>query len=510
MVTPLITIRGCMTDNKLLRMENIRKEFSGVLALDGLNFELHRGEVHGLLGENGAGKSTLINVLGGIYHPNGGEIFIAGEKVNITDVATAEKFGIGIIHQELSLVPHMTIAENIFLGHELLTKYGTINKKRMEEKVKNLFEMVGIDFSVNTPVKQLSVAQQQMVEIAKTFSLNAKILVMDEPTSSLTEKEIVQLFRTIKILKKEGVGVVFISHKLNELFEITDRITVIRDGKYVGTANTRDIDTNSLIHMMVGRNLEQYYARTEHPIGDTVLRAENLTRKKYFSNISFEVRAGEVVGFSGLVGAGRSELFKSIVGFDPRDDGHVFIENTEIKKQNPNYSKQCGLVMVPEDRKEEGLILINSVGFNLTLTVLDKFIKLIYVSKKKESEIEDQFIDRLKIKTPHKWQDVNKLSGGNQQKVLIGKWLATNPRVLIFDEPTRGVDVGAKAEIYKIIDELAQSGIAIVIISSEMMEIINMCDRIMVMHHGEIFGEFEKNEFSQDEIMRCATGSKRS
>jgi ribose transport system ATP-binding protein/inositol transport system ATP-binding protein len=491
-------------------MKNIRKEFPGVLALDGLNFELCRGEVHGLLGENGAGKSTLINVLGGIYHPNGGEIFISGEKVNITGVAAAERFGIGIIHQELSLVPYMTIAENIFLGHELLTKYGTIDRKRMEEKVENLFETVGIDFSVNTPVKQLSVAQQQMVEIAKAFSLNAKILVMDEPTSSLTEKEVVQLFGTIKILKTEGVGIIFISHKLNELFEITDRITVIRDGKYVGTVNTGDIDTNSLIHMMVGRNLEQYYARTEHPIGDTILNVKNLTRKNYFSNISFEVRAGEVVGFSGLVGAGRSELFKSIVGFDPRDEGRVFAGNTEIKKQNPNYSKQCGLVMVPEDRKAEGLVLINSVGFNLTLTVLDKFIKLIHINKKKESKIEDQFIDRLKIKTPNKRQDVNKLSGGNQQKVLIGKWLATNPRVLIFDEPTRGVDVGAKAEIYKIIDELARLGIAVVIISSEMMEIINMCDRIIVMHHGEISGEFDKNEFSQDEIMRCATGSKRS
>jgi ribose transport system ATP-binding protein/inositol transport system ATP-binding protein len=490
-------------------MENIRKEFPGVLALDGLNFELLQGEIHGLLGENGAGKSTLINVLGGIYHPNSGEIYISGERVDISDVANAEKFGIGIIHQELSLVPYMTITENIFLGHELLTKYGIIDTNRMKEEVQKLFETVGLNFPVNTPVRKLSVAQRQMVEIAKAFSLNAKILVMDEPTSSLAEKEITQLFATMAILKQKDVGIIFISHKLNELFEITDRITVIRDGKYIGTVLTNEIDNNSLIHMMVGRNLEQYYARTDHSTGDIVLKVENLERKNYFSNINFEVRAGEVLGFSGLVGAGRSELFKSIVGFDPMDGGHVFVKGQEIKKRKPNYAKKCGLVMVPEDRKIEGLVLINSVGFNITLTVLEYFIKLVYVNYKKEGEIEDKFIDRLKIKTPYKHQLVDKLSGGNQQKVLIGKWLATNPVVLIMDEPTRGVDVGAKAEIYRIIDELALLGIAIVIISSEMLEIMNMCDRIFVMYHGEIFGEFTKDKFSQDEIMKCATGSRK-
>jgi ribose transport system ATP-binding protein/inositol transport system ATP-binding protein len=490
-------------------MENIRKEFPGILALDRLNFELRQGEVHGLLGENGAGKSTLINVLGGIYHPNDGEIYISGERVDISDVASAEKFGIGIIHQELSLVPYMTITENIFLGHELLTKYGTIDTNKMKEEVQKLFKIVGLNFPVSTPVRKLSVAQRQMVEIAKAFSLNARILVMDEPTSSLAEKEIAQLFSTITILKQKGVGIIFISHKINELFEITDRITVIRDGKYIGTVLTNKIDNNSLIHMMVGRKLEQYYARTEHSIGDVVLKVENLERKNYFSNINFEVRAGEVLGFSGLVGAGRSELFKSIVGFDPRDGGHVFVKGQEIKKRKPNYAKKCGLVMVPEDRKVEGLVLINSVGFNITLTVLEYFMKLVYVNYKRENEIEDKFIDRLKIKTPYKHQLVDKLSGGNQQKVLIGKWLATNPVILIMDEPTRGVDVGAKAEIYRIIDELALLGIAIVIISSEMLEIMNMCDRILVMHHGEIFGEFTKDEFSQDEIMKCATGSKK-
>jgi ribose transport system ATP-binding protein/inositol transport system ATP-binding protein len=490
-------------------MENIRKEFPGVLALDGINFELLQGEVHGLLGENGAGKSTLINVLGGIYHPNDGEMFISGKKADISDVASAEKYGIGIIHQELSLVPYMTITENIFLGHELLTKYGTLDSVKMEEEVKKLFEIVGLNFPVNTSVKKLSVAQQQMVEIAKAFSLNAKILVMDEPTSSLTEKEVTQLFAMIKTLKSQKVGIIFISHKLNELFEITDRVTVIRDGKYVGTANTKDVDSDNLIHMMVGRDLEHYYSRTEHVIGKVALKVENLSRKNVFSGINFGVKAGEVLGFSGLVGAGRSELFKSIVGFDPRDEGQVFVGDKEIKKRKPNYAKKCGLVMVPEDRKLEGLVLINSVGFNITLTVLEEFIRLVYINYKREAEIENKFIDRLKIKTPYKQQLVNKLSGGNQQKVLIGKWLATNPVVLIMDEPTRGVDVGAKAEIYSIIDELALMGIAIVIISSEMLEIINMCDRIIVMHQGQIYGEFTKDEFSQDEIMKCATGSKR-
>ena len=491
----------------LLKMKNIRKTFPGVLALDNIDFELESGEIHGMLGENGAGKSTLINVLGGIYIPDRGEIIINGQKTQINGVKDAQEAGIAVIHQELVLVPHMSIAENMFLGREIKSPAGLVDKKRMEQESVEILKRVGLEISPSVPVRSLSVAQQQMVEIAKALSLNARILVMDEPSSSLTDSEVERMFAIMRKLRREGVGIIYISHKMKELFEITDRITVIRDGSYIGTVQTSEADMDELVHMMVGRELTSYYTRTEHEIGDVMLELKDINRSGVLKNIDFSVRAGEIVGFAGLVGAGRSELFKVVLGIEPMDSGTVLIgKNTG--RLSPRKAQEIGMVLVPENRKREGLVLINTVAFNLTLPVLDQFVKGIFVNKKKQLEIENTYIDSMNIKTPSRLQKVGNLSGGNQQKVVIGKWLAARPKILILDEPTRGVDVGAKAEIYKIIDRLAAQGIAIVIISSEMAELINMCDRMVVMNQGRIAGELKKSEmgFSQESIMKLATG----
>ncbi len=497
-----------MPEELLLEMKNIRKTFPGVVALNNIDFQLKAGEVHGMLGENGAGKSTLINVLGGIHKPDKGEILINGKGTSIARVADAQKSGIAIIHQELVLAPYMTVAENVFLGREIKDKFKLVNKKAMERATESILEIVGLTLPSSTPVRRLSVAQQQMVEIAKALSLNADILVMDEPTSSLTEIEVNHLFKIIKNLKKKNVGIIYISHKIKELFEITDRITVIRDGSYIGTVNTAETNMDTLVHMMVGRKLTNYYTRTKHSNGEVLLELKDINRKGVLHEINFHAKAGEIVGFAGLVGSGRSELFKSVLGIDPMDSGTVLIEGKKVGKLTPKKAQEKGLVLIPENRKQEGLVLIQSIAFNLTITVLDKFIKGIYVNKKIKREIVNRHIGDLNIKTPGAYQKVGNLSGGNQQKVVIGKWLAAEPKILILDEPTRGVDVGAKAEIYKIIDDLAGKGIAIIIISSEMPELINMCDRMVVMNQGSIVGELEMKEFSQESIMKLATGGK--
>lgn len=497
-----------MPKELLLEMKNIRKTFPGVIALDNIDFQLKSGEVHGMLGENGAGKSTLINVLGGSHRPDKGEILIHGKEISISGVTDAEKNGIAIIHQELVLVPYMTIAENVFLGREIKNKFNMVDKKAMENATESILETVGLTIPSSTPVRKLSVAQQQMVEIAKALSLNADILVMDEPTSSLTETEVYHLFKIIRKLRNKNVGIVYISHKMKELFEITDRITVIRDGSYIDTVNTVETDMDNLVHMMVGRELTNYYTRTKHSVGEVLLELKDIDRKGVLQGIIFYAKAGEIVGLAGLVGSGRSELFKSVLGIDPMENGTILIQGKKVGNLTPRKAQEKGLVLIPENRKREGLVLIQSISFNLTITVLDKFIKGIFLNKKKKREIVNKHISNLNIKTPNANQKVGNLSGGNQQKVVIGKWLAVEPKILILDEPTRGVDVGAKAEIYKIIDDLAGKGIAIIIISSEMPELINMCDRMVVMSQGRIAGELEAKEFSQESIMKLATGGK--
>lgn len=498
-----------MRDELVLEMREIDKIFPGVHALKKVNFELRKGEVHALLGENGAGKSTLINVLGGVYPIDGGQILIDGQPVVIRQIKDAQQLGIAIIHQELVLVPHMTVAENIFMGREPRTKLGTVDKKKMFRDAQEAIDAVGLCCSATDLVCKLSVAQQQLVEIAKALSYNAKIVVMDEPTSSLMTREVDILFDTIRKLRAKGVSIIYISHRMSEFFEIADRITVMRDGEYVTTRDVEQTNTDELVFLMVGRKLENYYTRTYNKPGETVLEVSGLSQKSTgLEDINFSLRKGEILGFSGLVGAGRSELMRCIVGIEKYDSGEIRLFGEPAGPMNTAQAQKKGLVMVPEDRKQQGLILLNSVGFNLTINVLESFIGLGVVNKCAENEIIECHIRALNIKTPSARQKVGNLSGGNQQKVLMGKWLATNPKILILDEPTRGVDVGAKAEIYMIIDRLAKEGISVIMVSSELNEIINMCDRVLVMSDGRITGELDRSEFTQELIMSFATTMK--
>ena len=498
-----------MRDELVLEMREIDKIFPGVHALKKVNFELRKGEVHALLGENGAGKSTLINVLGGVYPIDGGQILIDGQPVVIRQIKDAQQLGIAIIHQELVLVPHMTVAENIFMGREPRTKLGTVDKKKMFRDAQEAIDAVGLCCSATDLVCKLSVAQQQLVEIAKALSYNAKIVVMDEPTSSLMTREVDILFDTIRKLRAKGVSIIYISHRMSEFFEIADRITVMRDGEYVTTRDGEQTNTDELVFLMVGRKLENYYTRTYNKPGETVLEVSGLSQKSTgLEDINFSLRKGEILGFSGLVGAGRSELMRCIVGIEKYDSGEIRLFGEPAGPMDTAQAQKKGLVMVPEDRKQQGLILLNSVGFNLTINVLESFIGLGVVNKCAENEIIERHIRALNIKTPSARQKVGNLSGGNQQKVLMGKWLATNPKILILDEPTRGVDVGAKAEIYMIIDRLAKEGISVIMVSSELNEIINMCDRVLVMSDGRITGELDRSEFTQELIMSFATTMK--
>ncbi|MCT8137569.1 sugar ABC transporter ATP-binding protein [Anaerobacillus sp. CMMVII] len=493
-------------DSKLLEMKKVNKRFPGVHALKDVNFELESGEVHALLGENGAGKSTLMKILGGIYSIDEGEIFINNNKIEINDVKIAQNLGVSVIHQEIVLVPYLSIAENIFLGREDVTKAGLIDEKSMYKKAQKFLEDFGLQLDARTPIKKLTVAQQQMIEIIKAVSFNSKIIIMDEPTSSLTEKEVDFLFNTIRKLKKQGVGIVYISHRMNELFEITDRITVMRDGTYIGTVTTKETTYDKLISMMVGRSLTNYYVRDYVENGKTVMEVKNLTKKGVLDNISFELKKGEILGFAGLVGAGRSELMKCIFGLDLFEKGDIYVNDVKANIKNPNDAIKNRIAYVTENRKEEGLFLIRSVEYNLTIKILQDFMKFFRVNHKYERKVTNEFINDLSIKTPSPDQIVKNLSGGNQQKVLISRWLATNPKVLILDEPTRGVDVGAKAEIYSIMNRLVKEGVSIIMISSELPEVINMSDRIAVMSNGRIQAILNKEEFNQETIMHYATG----
>ncbi len=464
----------------LVEMKNIMKTFPGVKALDNAELTLYEGEVLGLLGENGAGKSTLMNVLGGIYKPDEGEIKVDGQEVKIENVTAAQNLGIAFIHQEIALVPYLSVAENIFLGRERMTA-GMVDKKKMYEEAKQWLDMVGLDVNPATLVCYLSIGKQQMVEIAKACSLNMKLMIMDEPTSSLSENEVELLFHMIRRLKEKNIGIIYISHKLSEIFTITDRVCVMRDGSYVGVIVTKESDQAELVRMMVGRELNNYYVRSFNEPGEVILRAENINAGSRVIDCDFQVRRGEILGFYGLVGAGRSELIKAVLGLYPRDSGKVLLKGEDVSNLPTMKIQERGLALVPENRKLEGLILKNSIKFNMSISVLNRFIKNFNVNAKKEKSIVDKGIQDLNIKTPSRDQMACNLSGGNQQKVVLAKWLASNPEVLILDEPTRGVDVGAKAEIYSIMNDLAAEGMAIIMISSEMPEIINMCDRIAVM-----------------------------
>ncbi len=492
-----------MNNNVLLKMNNIHKQFPGVYALKNVNFELKSGEVHALLGENGAGKSTLIKVLGGIYSANEGDIFIQDQKVNIQNVLQAQQNGIAIIHQELVLVPYMSVAENIYLGREPM-KGIIVDKDKMNKDAGQLLVDYNLDFGPTTLIKDLTIAQQQMVEIIKAISFNSKILVMDEPTSSISDKEVDFLFSIMRTLVKNDVGIIYISHKMSELNEICDRVTVLRDGEYVGTKVVKETTKEELINMMVGRQLSKYYTRNYLEAGKTILKCDHLSDGNMVKDVSFEIKEKEIVGFAGLVGAGRSETVKCIFGLTKNYEGDIVFLGDKKHYNNAKEALKDGISLVPEDRKKEGLYLIQSVEYNTTIEVLNDFIKGIKLNKRKEEEITQKYVDLMDTKTPSLSQKVANLSGGNQQKVLIGRWLATKPKLLILDEPTRGVDVGAKAEIYSIMNELVKEGLSIIMISSELPEIINMSDRVYVFAHGYVKGCLNHTELTQKNIMHLA------
>ena len=478
----------------ILEMIDIKKSFSGIYALSGINFSLEMGEVHALLGENGAGKSTLIKVLGGIYKPDSGTIKINGQEVEINGVSDAQEKGIGIIHQEIVLVPYLTVAQNLFLGREIKTKFGTVDMRETNRRAGEMLANLGVNIHPDTLVESLTIAQQQMVEIVKAVSFDGRIIVMDEPTSSLSNDEVEQLFGIIERLKAKQVSIIYISHRMEELFRISDRVTIIRDGAYVG-----------------GRELESFYARDYNDLehAETALEVKNLTCEGVFSDISFRVRKGEILGFAGLVGAGRSEIMECIFGARKYQSGTILLNGKEVRFTTPIQAIKAGIGLVPEDRKKQGLVLGNTVGFNLTLASIDSYINGIAISDRKCQEVIDYYKEKLHIKAVAdrvELVEAGSLSGGNQQKIVLGKWLAIKPDVLILDEPTRGVDVNAKFEIYSVINELAKAGIAVIMVSSELPEIINMCDNVCVIKAGKMTGMFGREELDQERIMQYAAG----
>ncbi|HEY8905139.1 MAG TPA: sugar ABC transporter ATP-binding protein [Rhodoferax sp.] len=492
----------------LLCLDGITKRFPGVLALDGVSLEVRRGEVHAVCGENGAGKSTLMKVISGQYQPDAGSIHFQGEVCKFLSPAESEAAGIAIIHQELNLVPHLSVAENIFLAREP-RKAWLIDRGALRRNAQQCLDRLGLDIKPDTLVKTLSVAQQQMVEIAKALSLNAQVLIMDEPTSSLTETETEKLFAIIHELKRAGVGVVYISHRLDELAQIVDRVTVLRDGRYVATERFCDTSVGQIVAKMVGRSLDDVFPkRTSVPTSDILLRVQGLTRHGVFHDVGFELRRGEILGFAGLMGAGRTEVARGIFGADPIDAGQVFLGEQPISIRSPMDAVRHGLAYLSEDRKQDGLALKMTVAQNITLANMDAVSNRAgMIQFEQEQSAADKYIQALDIRTPSRDQIVRLLSGGNQQKLVISKWLFREARVLFFDEPTRGIDVGAKYAIYQLLDQLAGQGIGVVMISSELPEIMGMTDRIAVFHEGRLSTVLTTRQTSQEEVMHFASGS---
>lgn len=494
-----------MSGDTLVNMEDITMEFPGVVALDKVHFNLKSREIHALIGENGAGKTTLMKILCGVYKKKSGTIEYKGQKVEIDSVQTAQDLGISVIYQELNLFPNLSVAENIFVGRQPM-KYGNINWKKMYTDAQKILDDLHVAISPRTIIKKLSVAQQQMVEIAKATSRKVEVLVMDEPTSALTRREIDELFRLIKTLKKKGAGIIYISHRLEELNEVGDRATVLRDGKYIDTVSFENgVDLNHLIKLMVGRDLKEKFPKKTVEIKEEALRVENICTKSLLKNCSFSVRKGEILGVSGLMGAGRTELMRAITGVDRRESGNIYIRGEKIQLKSVNDALEHRIGFLPEDRKGHGLISVFDVKQNITLPSLEKILKFGKLNLRKERELSQQMVDVLQIKTPNLKQKVIYLSGGNQQKVVLAKWLLKECDIIIFDEPTRGVDVGAKFEIYKLMIELAKSGVAIIMVSSELPEILGMSDRIIVMNRGRITCELMREEADQIKILQYAT-----
>ena len=494
-----------MNNAKLLEMTGITKAFGTNVVLSGVNLSVNSGEVVAILGENGAGKSTLIKILGGIYKADAGEIRIDGEVRSIPTARVAADLGIQIIHQEIILVPDRTIAANVFLGRELKTPMGLVDARAMERETQKVIDDLHLDLRADSMVRDLTMGMQQLVEIIKVVSADARIVVMDEPTSSLSQGEVEILFGIIRILKQKGVGIIYISHRLEELFEITDRVVVLRDGVMVGDVSTAEAKREDLIRMMVGRELSSFYTRNKHEIKGTSLDVRNLSHAKFFKDASFHARYGEIVGFAGLVGAGRTELMKTIFGAYPSTGGEIWLDGKKVDIRSPQDAISRGIAYVSEDRRGEGLILKNDVKFNMGLVSLKDYVSGIRVQNGKWDEMVERYRQKFSIRITSPQQLTGNLSGGNQQKVVLSKWLAKDPRVIILDEPTRGIDVGAKAEIYAIIDELASRGVSIIMVSSELPELINMCNRCYMMCEGRITGELNEEDFDQETMMHMMT-----
>jgi ABC-type sugar transport system ATPase subunit len=473
---------------------------------------MNHGEILALVGENGAGKSTLIKILTGVYQKDHGRIYIEGSEANPRSPSAAFELGIGVIHQEFNLVPEMSAAENVFLGRQprrrgLWGRLWAIDRQQVLSRTQDLLDRLGGDFHAGTPVKRLGIGQQQLVEIAKALAFDARIVIMDEPTSTLTSTDVARLMETMRRLKDQGISVLFVTHRLEEIFQIADRIVVLRDGKNAGDGIAADLTMEQVISMMVGRVLDTLYPKRAARTGDVVLKVVGLSRGNLLRNINFELCKGEILGFSGLVGARRTELMRALFGVDKDVFGKVFVEGKEVRFTSPSDAVRCGLGLVPEDRKLQGLVLQLAIRENISLASLRQLLRSIFVDRARERKLALSFIDQLRIRARHVEQAVKYLSGGNQQKVVLAKWLALRPKVLILDEPTRGVDVGAKAEIHALISRFAEEGMGVVFVSSELPEVLGMCDRIMVMSKGAITGEFTREEANQEKIMACAVMS---
>ncbi len=492
--------------HSVLHLDNIIKTFPGVRALDGVSFSVMHGEVHALMGENGAGKSTLMKVLGGIYQPDSGDIFMGDAKVTMSGPLEAKGKGIVFIHQELSLADELTVAENIYLGELPRKSFGRVDWTKLAEQTNAILRKLNVSFDAKTRVGDLSIANQQMVEIARALTVDAKAVIFDEPTASLTDAEKVVLFDVIADLKADGVGIIYISHRMEEIFKITDRISVLRDGQYQGTVITRETNEEAVTQMMIGRKLDLTRNAVHHDLGDVALEVRGLCCGNLYQDVSFQVRQGEVVGFYGLVGAGRTEIAETLFGLRGPSGGQILLDGAEVRIHSPAEAIRLGISLVPEDRKGQGLILGMNCRDNMTLPQVDDLKVGPFVAEGAEIAIFDQYRDRLDIRTPSWKARVGNLSGGNQQKIVIGKWLSMHPKVLIVDEPTRGIDVGSKSEIHKLLRELAAQGYAVMVISSEMPEVLHVSDRIIAMYAGRIMRAFSSEEVTEENLIQAISG----
>ncbi len=489
-----------------VQMTEINKSFGTNHVLESVDFELHAGEIHALMGENGAGKSTLMNILTGLHKKDSGSILIDGKEKYFHNPKEAEEFGLTFIHQEMNTFSNMTVLENMYLNREIKTSFGLLDNKKMAQGADAIFQELQISLDINEQVSNLSVGEQQMLEIAKSLMLNGQVLIMDEPTAALSESEINNLFKIIRKLKEKGVAIVYISHRMEEIFELCDRITIMRDGHSISTYRIKDVEMDQIVRDMVGRDIGDFYPEKTNPIEEVKFEVNNLSSKNLFHDVSFSVNEGEILGFSGLMGAGRTEIMRAIFGIDSHDSGEILIEGKVVSIKEPFDAIKHGIGFLTEDRKEEGLILDFSLKDNVLLPSVDNFVKKGVIDQKTSNDFVELLLKRLTVKAESMNDTASSLSGGNQQKVVLAKWVGIGPQVLILDEPTRGVDVGAKREIYLLMNELAARGVAIIVISSDLPEVISISDRIVVVREGQIAGELIKEEATQEKIMNLATG----